>query len=354
MAEGRIPVDMRRVEVIAPNFKKRLSGVTSTIVQLVPEQAKTVGIATLGPGLPASLPQMRWTQLPALWRRPLSGRRRIWHARRNIEMAAGIVLRALGAPLQLLFTSAAQRNHKPFTKWLIGRMDAVIATSHKSGQYLETPHEVIMHGIDLSRFSPPDNRAAEFAAANLPGKYAIGCFGRLRHNKGTDVFVEAMIRLLPDYPDWTAVITGRTTVEHAAFVDGLKAKVEAAGLGERVRFLGEVPDVTQWYKRITLYVAPSREEGFGLTPLEAMATQVAVVASDAGSYPELIEQGTTGAVAPAGDVDRFEAEIRPYLADPDLAARHGGAGNRRVRAEFPLSREASQIFDVYQRLWAKQ
>jgi mannosyltransferase len=43
-------VDMRRIEVVAPNFKKRLSGVTSTIVQLVPVQAKRIGIATLGPG----------------------------------------------------------------------------------------------------------------------------------------------------------------------------------------------------------------------------------------------------------------------------------------------------------------
>src|SRR5690606_41142936 len=76
-------VDMGGVEVIAPNFKRRLSGVTSTIIQLVPLQARMLGIATLGPGLPDSLPKIRWWQVPWLLKRPQSGRRRIWHARRT-------------------------------------------------------------------------------------------------------------------------------------------------------------------------------------------------------------------------------------------------------------------------------
>src|SRR5690606_37221924 len=121
---------MSRIEVVAPNLKMRLSGVTSTIVQLVPVQARTLGIATIGPGLPDDLPKMRWWQLPRLPGLPASGRRRIWHARRNTEMAAGLVLRSVfRAPMYLLFTSAAQRDHRLFTKWLIRRMDAVIATS---------------------------------------------------------------------------------------------------------------------------------------------------------------------------------------------------------------------------------
>ena len=135
-------LDMTRIEVIAPNLKRRLSGVTSTIIQLVPVQARTIGIATLGPGLPDGLPKMRWWQLPRLLKRPASGRKRIWHARRNTEMVAGLVLRDIfRAPLHLVFTSAAQRHHKPFTKWLIGRMDGVIATSARSGVFPRcSPH----------------------------------------------------------------------------------------------------------------------------------------------------------------------------------------------------------------------
>ena len=66
--------------------------------------------------------------------------------------------------------------------------------------------------------------------ADCPGRYAIGCFGRVRAQKGTDVFVEAMCRLLPRYPDFTAVIVGAVVPEQQGFANGLKKQIEAAGL----------------------------------------------------------------------------------------------------------------------------
>ncbi|MBC2804912.1 glycosyltransferase family 4 protein [Rhizobium ruizarguesonis] len=373
--------DIRDVEIIAPNFKRRLSGVTSTIVQLIPCQIRLgIKIATLGPGLPEDLPKLKWRQLLGLWRPPASRRRRVWHARRNNEMAVGILLRHLTRmPLKLLFTSAAQRRHTAYTKWLIRRMDAVIATSDRSGSFLEVPHTVIQHGVDLALFHPPDTAedgiaatglpgrhligcfgrvrhhppdTAEdgIAATGLPGRHLIGCFGRVRHQKGTDLFVRAMIELLPQHPEWTAVVSGRVTAEHVAFADKLKADVAAAGLSNRILFLGEVPDIKVWYRRLTLYVAPSRNEGFGLTPLEAMASRTAVVASDAGAYAELIVTGETGSVVAAGDGEALTRAIAPYIADPALAIAHGESALRHVRANFALEKEASAIGAVYNSL----
>ncbi|TAM98814.1 MAG: glycosyltransferase family 1 protein [Rhizobiaceae bacterium] len=345
---------MSDIEIVAPNMKWRLSGVTSTIIQLVPVQARTLRIATLGPGLPGTLPKMHWWQLPTLLHRPASGRRRIWHARRNIEMIIGVLIKSvLRAPLRLVFTSAAQRQHQPFTKWLIRRMDGVIATSERSARFLEVPHSVVMHGIDLEAFHPPSSPEDDFSASGLPGRYAVGCCGRIRHQKGTDLFVEAMIALLPRFPEWTAIVTGRVTAEHKVFAEKLKKRVAEAGLSERIVFLGEVPDIKVWYRRLSLYVAPSRNEGFGLTPLEAMASATAVVASDAGAYGEMIVEGETGAVVPAGDGTALTEAIRLYLADPSLAAMHGGNGLATVRAKFPLEREAAGIERVYQSVWAK-
>lgn len=342
----------RDVDVIAPNFKRRLSGVTSTIVQLVPLQSRDLAIVTLGPGLPDTLPRMRAWSLAGLWSRPKRHDVRIWHARRNVEMIAGIVLRdVLRMPMRLVFTSAAQRDHKALTKWLIRRMDAVIATSGRSASFLKVPATVVMHGIDTERFHPPRDAEDDFAAAGLPGKFAIGCFGRIRHQKGTDLFVEAMIRLLPLFPDWTAVITGRVTGGNEAFAKALKDRIAAAGLGDRIVFLGEVPDIRVWYRRLTLYVAPSRNEGFGLTPLEAMASATAVVASDAGAYAEMIEEGTTGAVVPAGDLDALSAAIRSYLVDPAKAEAQGKQGRIHVEESFGLMGEAGGIRSVYERLW---
>jgi mannosyltransferase len=345
-------ISLRNITVVAPHFKRRLSGVTSTVIQLVPEQVRLGrGIVTLGPGLPDDLPKMRWRQLPALWTRPANARFRVWHARRNTEMLPGIVLKhVLRMPLKLLFTSAAQRNHSGYTKWLVRKMDAVVATSARSGSFLEVPHAVIRHGIDLETFHPPRSDDDTIAATGLPGRYLIGCFGRVRHQKGTDLFARAMIELLPQNPDWTAVICGRVTAEHQAFGDELKTAVAAAGLSDRIRFLGEVDDIKPWYRRLALYVAPSRNEGFGLTPLEAMASQTAVVASDAGAYAEQIVSGKTGAVVPAGAYEALRDAIAPYLGDPAMAQEHGRKGLEHVRANFALAGEATALEAVYDRL----
>lgn len=347
-------LDVAKIEVVAPNFKRHLSGVTSTIIQLVPLQAKTLGIATLGPGLPQDLPKLRWWQVPLLLKRPARRAFRIWHARRNTEMLGGLVLRdVFRAPMKLVFTSAGQRHHTPYTKWLIRRMDAVVATSTRSGSFLDVPHRVSHHGIDLDSFRPAETAEETFAAAGLPGKYAVGCFGRVRHQKGTDLFVQAMVELLPRYPDWTAVVTGRVTQEHGSFAEALEKQVAEAGLSDRILFLGEVPDIKIWYRRVSLYVAPSRNEGFGLTPLEAMASQTAVVASDAGAYAEMIAEGETGAVVPAGNGPALTRAIEKYLADPALAAAHGRNALRHVRTHFPLEKEAGNLAAVYEALWAQ-
>ncbi len=341
---------IKDIDVIAPHFKKRLSGVTSTVVQLVPAQrALGARLAVFGPGLPADFPHMRWWQLAGLWQRPAPGRSRVWHARRNVEMLAGILLRdVLRMPLRLLFTSAAQRRHKPFTRWMIARMDRVVATSRRSGSYLDVPHEVVMHGIDTAAFRAD---ADDVSGAEAGGdRFVVGCTGRVRHQKGTDLFVQAMIDLLPGYPAWTAVVTGRVTAEHRAFAEDLVRRIRKAGLEERVRFLGEVDDIRAWYRRMTLFVAPSRNEGFGLTPLEAMASGTAVVASDAGAYAEMIIEGETGSVVPAADGGMLTQAVRKYLADPDLAKRHGKAAAEHVRRSFALEREADALVSIYREL----
>ncbi|MBB5073210.1 mannosyltransferase [Bartonella callosciuri] len=346
-------VSLEETEIIAPHFKKRLSGVTSTIVQLIPLQREQgVRISTFGFGLPKKLPFITFNNLFGLWKSPMGKPFRIWHARRNIEMLCGVFLRdVLRMKLKLIFTSASRRHHKSLTKWLIRRMDKVIATSVRTGSYLEVPHQVIMHGVDVRRFSPPKTVDDFFPVAGLPGKYAVGCFGRVRYSKGTDLFVDAMITLLPRYPEWTALIAGRTTAQHYNFEKKLRQKIAEAGLKERIIFLGELLNTPLWYRRLSLYIAPSRTEGFGLTPLEAMASQTAVVASNAGVYTELVVEGT-GTVVKAGDGPALTAAIEPYFADLEKTIAAGEKALAHVRTHFPLEKEAAAIRSVYEEMFA--
>jgi mannosyltransferase len=342
------------VEIVAPNLHRRFSGVTATIVALIPEQAKSVSIASCGPNLPGSVPRVRLRDVIfGGWRRPPSGRRRIWHARRNDEMILGVLLaRVLRQPWKLVFTSAARRDHTALTRFLLRRMDGVIATSEYAGAHLKVPHTVIRHGVDLDRFTPAPDKAAAWAQTGLPGLYGIGAFGRVRAQKGSDLFIAAMLRLLPRYPDWTAVITGLEAIEERPFIDRLKSDVRAAGLEGRIRFLGERPqdEVPLWFRTVSLYVAPMRSEGFGLTPLEAMASGTAVVATKTGAAPLLIAEGETGTLIEPDSLDALVAAIEPFLADPAKAEAFGRAGRAKAVAQHGLAAEAAAINAVYERL----
>ncbi|MCS5602358.1 MAG: glycosyltransferase family 1 protein, partial [Paracoccus sp.] len=131
--------------VVAPNLKRRLSGVTATVVRLIPVQAKMIAIRATGPGLPPDVPHIPLLRAATLPR----DRWRVWHARRNTEMLLGLILRhLLGRKYRLMFTSAAQRRHSRFTKWLIRRQEALVATTPQAAAYLERPARVVMHGVD--------------------------------------------------------------------------------------------------------------------------------------------------------------------------------------------------------------
>jgi mannosyltransferase len=350
--EPDVPIESNSAEnwqLIVPNLHRRYSGVTATNRMVAPKLAQHFRARWLGPDVPDGIARMTTADLAKLWRRstPL-----IWHARRNNEMIIGVLLRSLGWPLKLVFTSAAQRHHSWITRWLIRRMDAIIATNDISASYLKLPATVIPHGVDTGIYAPSPDRAAAFAQTGLPGRYAVGCFGRVRPQKGSDVFVEAMCRLLPRYPDFTAVMVGAITPEHLAFANDLKKRIEAAGLQSRIVITGEleIEEVQRWYPRLTIYAFTSRNEGFGLTLIEAMSSGAALVASRAGAAGLVIEDGVSGVLTPPGDVDALVAALEPLMRDPASAAEMGERARERVLAKFSLDAEANRIAEIYRTL----
>jgi mannosyltransferase len=347
--ECDVAISSGNLQVIVPNLHRRYSGVTATNRMVAPRLAKLVRAAWFGSHAPDGIARLSVADVLKLGRReaPL-----VWHARRNNEMIAGVLLRALGWPLKLVFTSAAQRHHTWITRWLIRRMDAIIATSDVSASFLKVLATVIPHGVDTDVYAPPENRAAAFAESGLPGRYAIGCFGRVRAQKGSDVFVEAMCRLLPRHPAFTAVIVGAITAEQTPFANELKQRIAAAGLQSRIVITGELPieQVQRWYQRLTIYAFTSRNEGFGLTLIEAMAAGSALVASRAGAAELVVEDGVTGVLTPPGDAGALAAALEPLMRDVSAATAMGARGRERVLEKFSLDAEAAAIAAVYQRL----
>ena len=105
--------------------------------------------------------------------------------------------------------------------------------------------------------------------------------------------------------DVTLVIAGRTRHGKAALFPDWVSKATASDIGHRVRFLGGVPEADKplLYRAATVFVFPSRYEGFGLDPLEAMACGTPVVCSSATSLPEVVGDG--GILVSPDDADAW-------------------------------------------------
>jgi mannosyltransferase len=342
------------IEVIIPNLKRRYSGGTAANRTIAPLIARSCRAVWFGPDRPAGIQGLSFRSLLALrvvapTLRPV----RIWHARRNTEMLLGLILKTLGWRLKLVFNSASQRRKSRYTDFLMTRMDAITSTSEASASFVRRPATVIHHGVDLDLYRPPEDRLAAFAATGLPGKYGIGIFGRVRRQKGSDLFVDAMCRLLPKYPDFTAVIVGHVSVDNLSLVEKLRQRIASAGLSERIRFLGElsIEEVPLWFQRISIYVFASRVEGFGLTLLEAMAAGDAVVATRAGAADTIIADGDTGVLAPIDDVEGLVTAIEPLMRNPERISQIGARARMSVVQRFSRDREVEEIVALYRRLW---
>jgi N-acetyl-alpha-D-glucosaminyl L-malate synthase BshA len=111
-------------------------------------------------------------------------------------------------------------------------------------------------------------------------------------------------------------------------------KARAAGLSDAVRFLGDQDQVVQLLSASDLFLMPSAQESFGLAALEAMACEVPVVASCVGGVPELVEDGVTGVLCPAEDIDAMVAASIRLLTDEKLHERMAQAARKRALDRF--------------------
>jgi glycosyltransferase involved in cell wall biosynthesis len=194
--------------------------------------------------------------------------------------------------------------------------------------------ETIHYGLDAPPVSwgenPPDSVPA---AARI-----VLSVSRLTQQKGIDIAVRALAEL----PEDTVLVVLGEGPERAA----LEALAQDVGVAGRVFLPGRVPDVAAWLRRASVYVQPSRWEGFGLAVLEAMVCGLPVVATRVSSLPELVADGDTGFLVPADDSAALAGATVRALAESTL----GQAGRERARSEFSVWRMADRTAALYDSL----
>lgn len=192
------------------------------------------------------------------------------------------------------------------------------------------------NGVDVARFSP--DRAGVSKAEMGIGEDVpvIGFVGRVTDDKGLGALARARVILESRGVDHELVIIGGP--------DGRAQSYEVLRTaGRQAREVGHVPDTSTYYGLMDLMVLPTRREGFPNTVLEASASAVAVITTDATGAVDSVEHGETGFVVPCDDAYALADAIEVLLMDP---ARRQDMGRRgRVRVEQSFKQE-----DVWRRL----
>ncbi len=157
---------------------------------------------------------------------------------------------------------------------------------------------------------------------------------RLRHSepgKGIDTVIQALPKVLEAVPHASLVVVGDG--DQRPWLENLAAQL---GVRQKVRFVGHVEEreLREFYRQAELFVMPSRQEGFGLVFLEAMAFGKPVVGGAFGGTLDVVVEGVTGYIVPYGDVDALADRLICLLRDEDLRRRMGAAGKQRVIANY--------------------
>ena len=219
--------------------------------------------------------------------------------------------------------------------------------------YPEIPAErirVIRNGIDTTEYRPdPNTDVLERYGIDLARPYVI-FVGRITRQKGVPVLLRAASGLIPEAQLVLlagAADTQEQLAEVTELVDGLRAT--RSGVFWIPEMLPK-HDVIQLLTHATVFAIPSVYEPLGIVNLEAMACGTAVVGSRTGGIPEVVADGETGLLVPAGEPEPLAAALNTLLSDPDRAAAMGQAGRKRAVAEFGWPAIAAQTADLYAEL----
>lgn len=201
----------------------------------------------------------------------------------------------------------------------------------------------VHNGVDLADFRPRPASPPLRRALGIPeGRPVAVSVGRFVPYKGYHDLVEAAALLQRELPEVHWVLVGEGELKAA-----LITQVAARGLEKQVHFVGWRDDLPELLALGDVFVLPSHGEHFGRVLLEAMAMAKPVVATAAGGVPEIVTDGQTGTLVPAGSPPALAAATAALLRDEPAARRMGMAGRRRVEARFTIERHVREMEAAY-------
>lgn len=222
---------------------------------------------------------------------------------------------------------------------VIAVSDEVKARLLKAGVHKSKVHQ-IRNGIDLRPFA----KATPSLRIDLPSANAlvVGWIGRLSHEKGADIFLQAAALVLAECPGTRFIVVG----------DGpdlamLNALTQKLNIEKSVSFVGRRTDMPDVYASLDVMVSSSRQEGLPMAILEGMASGLPLVATAVGDVPTVVLDGQTGIIVPSENVELLAAKIVKLLQDPQIRSRYSEAARKLIEEEFSAERMAGNYLRIY-------
>jgi N-acetyl-alpha-D-glucosaminyl L-malate synthase BshA len=207
---------------------------------------------------------------------------------------------------------------------------------------VKSPIEAIPNFVDLSLYAPRAHR--DRSAVVAPGDKVLLHVSNFRPVKRVLDVVRIFERVQAEVPS-VLLMAGEGPERASA-----QALARRLGLQERVRFMGRQDHIEDILSMADVFLLPSELESFGLSALEAMASGVPVVGSDAGGLPEVVKHTETGFLLPVGDVEGMAARTLEILKDEEHQRCLGQAGRRRAAALFSADRIVTQYEKYYEKV----
>jgi len=216
--------------------------------------------------------------------------------------------------------------------------DKVVVHSHSSAEY-------IMKEADLKEkpLVIPHGTYIPEKIVSLPDDFALGYFGMLGIDKGINYLFDAWLSLYAE--------GGPFKKNHKLWIGGgmgghMEVKPELQPI---FNFVGQIPNISDFYNNISVYIQPSIQDGFGITPLEAMAHGRPAIISDGAGVSELITNGKNGFVVPMRNSKAIADKIQ-YFYENESEINRMGVEARKTAEKYSWDIIKKEYVKVYEEL----
>ena len=171
--------------------------------------------------------------------------------------------------------------------------------------------------------------------------FIVALFGRIEASKGQDVLIKAISKLSQQGHQVKALIVGHAMED--SYLSVMKENVKKSGLEQNIKFMGFVENIQDWMQACDVTLLASKEETFGLVLAEAMHAGVAVIGTNSGGVPEIIEHDKTGFLFDYGDVDKLCEYILEFKNNQQKMQDYARAGQEKAKQLFDINKHYVEL-----------